>query len=90
MQKLLYGNEALPLDGSPLVEYSLIIDEVSVMDGQILCEYYGVQVDLGLESVQIRHITASQRGIYSLLEKLKNGKVTPTGVHDIVDDWLVS
>lgn len=49
---------------------------------------YGVAVCTETETTSIPHITHSRQAAVLLLERLKNGSVTPCTAQDIVDDFL--
>ncbi|MCL2081684.1 MAG: DUF6514 family protein [Oscillospiraceae bacterium] len=88
MTMISYGEQTLPIQAKTKVRYSILVDEISFMNGQILCEYYGVQVDMDDESKQIRYITTNQEAILELLERLESGMVTPVTLYDVVSDWV--
>jgi len=88
MKTLTYGEKTLPLENPTQIRYSILVDEVSFMSGHILCEYYGVQVEMGDQCEQIRYVTTSQKAIQELLELLEKGDVTPVSMYDVVNDWV--
>ena len=88
MTLIAYGERTLPTAQNSRVEYSILVDEISFMSGQILCEYYGVQVKQDDKTEQIRYITTSQEAIQELMESLENGIVTPVTLYDVVTDWV--
>ena len=53
-------------------------------------ERYGVRVENDSESETICGITVSQTGIFELIAALMAGRVTPTTVRDVVEDWLLA
>ena len=48
---------------------------------------YGVQAELGGEQAAVSGITAS---LQRLMAGLIHGRVTPVGLRDVVDDWLLA
>ena len=71
--------------GGRMVEYHLLTDPC----GEHL-EQYGIEITAGGTSSIIRGICLSQRRILELLSLLIRNKVTPLGLRDVVDDWLLA
>lgn len=90
MTKVLCGKQMLPTNEQQALEYSILVDEVSFMSGQMLCECYGVQIDLEEESAEVRYITTNQNAISDLIDWLRLGFVTPRALREVVDDWLLN
>ncbi len=70
--------------------YYVLIGEMMVAGG-FACESYGVKiVDVGNpgETVSVPDITVSASRIDELMELLTRNSVTPTGLRDVVSDWL--
>ncbi len=68
--------------------YSVLIDEMDV--GPFCCESYGAKIaetETGHVAVA-PHVTTSIPRIDELMELLTRNKVTPTGLRDVIDDWL--
>lgn len=68
--------------------YMVLVGEKQV--GNFACEAYGVKVvdeETG-ESAAIPDLTVSAQRIDQLMEQLVKGGVTPTGLADVVADWL--
>lgn len=68
--------------------YSILIDEMDV--GRFSCESYGVkiaEVPAG-HTAMVAHVTTSIPRIDELMELLTRNTVTPTGLRDVIDDWL--
>ncbi len=53
-------------------------------------ESYGVRIEHDSEEAAIPGITMSQVKIQLLMETLINGIVTPVGLRDVVEDWLLA
>ncbi len=69
-------------------EYSLLIDEMETPGG-FSCESYGVKVaQRGGGAAVCPHVTTSAARVDELLELLERGQVGPTGLRDVVEDWL--
>lgn len=73
-------------DGSALtLQYAILVEETS--SGP---ENYGVKitaVETGASAVA-PGITMSDQKIFTLVEKLAENTVTPTGLMDVLADWL--
>lgn len=52
-------------------------------------EAYGVEIELGDESEAVRNLSPSRQRVADLAEALARGAVTPVGLRDVVDDWLL-
>ena len=52
-------------------------------------EAYGISVSCGDTKSEISGISLSQSRILTLFDQLIRGEVTPTGLRDVVDDWLL-
>lgn len=78
----------LPTGTAGRWHYALLAEEVET-DG-FLAESYGVQItDTATnETAQLRHITINAAEIRQLLTALSQGRVTPTTLRDIVEDWV--
>lgn len=50
---------------------------------------YGVQIELAGEAASARALSPSRRRVLELAETLVQGAVTPVGLRDVVDDWLL-
>ena len=71
--------------GGKETAYYLLIRERSHREGP-----YGVYVEREGESASVADITGSQRAILTLMEALIRGGVTPVGLKDVVEDWLLA
>ena len=71
--------------GGGTVRYHLLVEEV-----EGLGENYGVQLEGFGQMEAISGVTVSQSRALALLEKLRRCAVTPTGLRDVVEDWLLS
>ena len=73
---------------SRVYTYSILVDEMDV--GAFSCESYGVRITerrTGHAAV-VLHVTTSIPRIDELMELLIRNQVTPTGLRDVIDDWL--
>ena len=50
---------------------------------------YGVRIELEEEAASVRGLSPSRRRVEALAQKLVRGMVTPVGLRDVVDDWLL-
>lgn len=50
---------------------------------------YGVQIELEGEEASVRDLSPSRQRVLELAEALVRGAVTPMGLRDVVDDWLL-
>lgn len=50
---------------------------------------YGVQVELKGEAAAVPDLSPSRRKVEALAAALVRGAVTPVGLRDVVDDWLL-
>lgn len=68
--------------------YSILVDEMDV--GRFCCESYGVKIrdEVSGQTAVIPHVTTSIPCIDELMELLLRNGVTPTGLRDVIDDWL--
>ena len=69
-------------------KYSVLIGEFPV--GNFSCESYGVKVEeeeTG-EAACFPDLTVSAQRIDELMELLVRNEVTPTGLEDVIADWL--
>lgn len=68
--------------------YSILVDEMDV--GRFSCESYGVKIrdEISGHTAAVAHITPSIPRIDELMELLIRNEVTPTGLRDVLDDWL--
>lgn len=73
-------------DGKPLAMAYYVLAE----DGPDGLRYYGVKIEEcnSGESAQISDLTTETNRIYTLVDKLAKNSVTPTGLADVVADWL--
>lgn len=73
-------------DGRALaLNYSILVSS-----GKHEFEQYGVKImekNSG-EQAMAFNLTASGRRIYELMDKLTQGSVTPTGLEDVLADWI--
>ena len=53
-------------------------------------EQYGVEIAAAGQHSSVRGICLSQKRILKLLELLIRNEVTPLGLRDVVDDWLLN
>lgn len=73
-------------EGKALVlAYSIL---VSGGEGEL--EHYGVKVEEkgSGDCAQVLDVTMDAKSIYGLLDKLSRNTVTPTGLMDVLADWL--
>ena len=68
--------------------YSILVDEMNV--GRFACESYGVKIrdEISGHTAVVAHITPSIPRIDELMDLLIRNEVTPTGLQDVLDDWL--
>lgn len=68
--------------------YSILVDEMDV--GRFCCESYGVKIrdERSGQTAVVAHVTTSIPRIDELMELLIRNGVTPTGLRDVIDDWL--
>ena len=88
MRAEIYGSAVVPLGSGVRAVYKLLCDEAEV-SGPLGCEFYGVKVEMGTETASRPRLTASRTSVGALLDKLVRGGVTPVGLGDVVDDWLL-
>ncbi|MCI9643934.1 MAG: hypothetical protein HFF97_04290 [Oscillibacter sp.] len=50
---------------------------------------YGVQIELEGEEASVAGLGPSREKVRDLAEALVRGAVTPVGLRDVVDDWLL-
>ena len=50
---------------------------------------FGVQIELEGEEASVRDLSPSRQKVQDLAEALVQGTVTPVGLRDVVDDWLL-
>lgn len=50
---------------------------------------YGVEIRLEGESAAVRNLSPSRERAGELARRLVRGAVTPVGLRDVVDDWLL-
>lgn len=50
---------------------------------------YGVRIELEDEAASAGDLSPSRGRVEALTEKLVRGMVTPVGLRDVVDDWLL-
>ena len=53
-------------------------------------EVYGIGVEYAGERLEIPNITPLQYRIQKLAQMLIRGLVTPTTLHDVTEDWLLT
>ena len=78
--------------GGPLcLDYYVLVEEARIGDA-FCCENYGVRVahSGGGETAAVSNITTSARRIDELMELLVRGRVTPSTLWDVVEDWLAA
>lgn len=69
-------------------DYYVLVDELRLGE-DLACESYGVKVASPEDGeTAIPNITTSLRRIDALMELLTRNLVTPTGLPDVVADWL--
>ena len=51
---------------------------------------YGVAVEMEGETAAVPDLSPSRRRVESLADALVRGTVTPVGLRDVVDDWLLA
>lgn len=69
-------------------DYYVVIGEMPV-GGKFTCESYGVKVaEQGRDTAVIPNITVSISRIDRLMDVLGRNVVSPTGLDDVVADWL--
>lgn len=68
-------------------QYYLLVEEVET--AHFFCENYGISVkDCAGSEVEIKGITCDKARVESLLEVLRQYKVSPLTVGDVIADWL--
>ena len=68
--------------------YCLLVEDIEVEGFH--CESYGVlllDTRTGQET-RVRHVTVNAHRAAELLDVLSRGGVTPTTLHDVIEDWL--
>lgn len=67
------------------LDYSILVEETAED-----LEYYGTQITERESGASVRcpRITMSAQRIHEFIELLIRGTVTPTGMMDVVSDWL--
>lgn len=50
---------------------------------------YGVQIELEDEAAAVLDLSPSRQKVEDLAAALARGAVTPVGLRDVVDDWLL-
>ncbi|MCI9609674.1 MAG: hypothetical protein HFG07_05595 [Oscillibacter sp.] len=50
---------------------------------------YGVQIELDGEEASVPDLSSSRQRVLELADTLVRGVVTPVGLRDVVDDWLL-
>ncbi|MEG0764724.1 MAG: DUF6514 family protein [Pseudoflavonifractor sp.] len=71
-------------------EYYILIDQMEVSGGYA-CESYGVKIGVpggGPDWAAVPNITTSASRIDALMALLTRNFVTPTGLNDVIADWL--
>lgn len=81
MRSVFMGSRRL---GGETLNYHLLVEEV-----EGLGENYGVLLEGFGQQAAIPGITVVQNRALSLLEGLRRGGVTPAGLRDVVEDWLL-
>lgn len=87
------SEEARAGGGSGL--HKLLVGEVPCLSSQ--ARYYlleeagtfGVRIELEEEEASVTDLSPSRRKVQALAEALLRGSVTPVGLRDVVDDWLL-
>lgn len=80
MRKLFVGEapcRALP------ARYYLLVEETENSGS------YGIQIELRGEEASARNLSPSRQRVLELAGTLARGAVTPVGLRDVVDDWLL-
>ena len=74
--------------GQLCCRYSVLVGEKKA--GNFLCEAYGVKIEEehSGESACFPDLTLSAGEIEKLMETLIRSRVTPTGLKDVIEDWL--
>ena len=89
MRELIVDTRELRGDaGTYRYTYSILVDEMDA--GRFCCESYGVKIrdeDSG-QTAAVSHVTTSIPRIDELMDLLIRNGVTPTGLRDVIDDWL--
>ncbi|WP_325201342.1 DUF6514 family protein [Oscillibacter sp.] len=75
--------------------HKLLVGEVPCLSSQ--ARYYlleeagtfGVRIELEEEEASVTDLSPSRRKVQALAEALLRGSVTPVGLRDVVDDWLL-
>ena len=89
MRELLLEDRAIETGQRTLkCRYSILVGEVPV--GSFSCESYGVKIEEKTtgETVELPDLTLSTRRIDELMELLMRNGVTPSGLEDVIADWL--
>lgn len=90
MQELIVDTQNITGQSGRLYRYtySILVDEMDV--GRFACESYGVKIrdELSGHTAAVTHITTSIPRIDELMDLLIRNEVTPTGLQDVLDDWL--
>ena len=81
MRSVFMGSRRL---GGEVLSYHLLVEETGDFG-----ETYGVMLEGFGQTAAISRVTASQCQALDLLEKLQQGTVTPVGLRDVVEDWLL-
>ena len=69
-------------------DYFVVVGEMEVSGG-FACESYGVKIrERGGDTAVIPNLTVSAARIDELVGLLVRHQVGPTGVRDVVEDWL--
>ena len=61
-----------------------LLEEASESPGS-----YGVGIEMEGEEASAADLSRSRRKVQALAEALLRGTVTPVGLRDVVDDWLL-
>lgn len=70
-----------------IFRYTLLVEQVEA--GKFFCENYGVQIsEDGGTCTALPGITTSASRIDELMERLVAHRVGPSGLSDVVSDWL--
>ena len=89
MTELIVDTREIRLEsGTGRYIYSILVDEMDV--GRFCCESYGVRIrdEVTGHTAAVSHVTTSIPRIDELMDLLIRGGVTPTGLRDVIDDWL--
>lgn len=82
MRSIFMGSCSL---GGELLQYHLLVEEV-----EDLGENYGVLLEGFGQTAAVSGVTVNQSRALALLETLRHGAVTPVGLRDVVEDWLLT